>query len=48
MLDYNLVGYPLTKQFAACGYEEIEYSHYTGSLIYRPLRLRDNISVWQH
>lgn len=46
MLDYVFEGTPLLKKFFFCGYEELEYDNNNNWLIYRKLKLRDNIGIW--
>lgn len=45
MLDYAFDGLPLSKNFPAIGYEEIEYDARERWLIYKPLRFRDEATV---
>lgn len=45
MLDYSFIGAPLLKQFPITGYEELEYNGKERWLIYRLLKLRDDLDI---
>jgi NADH-quinone oxidoreductase subunit C len=44
LLDYTFAGYPLLNQFPVCGFEELFYDSSSRWLVYRPLRLRDELA----
>jgi NADH:ubiquinone oxidoreductase subunit C len=47
-LDYSFEGNPLLKQFSSIGYDELEYDLRERWLLYKPLKIRDNIEIWNN
>ena len=46
MLDYTFEGVPLSRQFPAIGYEELEYDARLQWLIYHLLKSRDEAELF--
>ncbi len=45
LLDYTFEGLPLSKQFPTIGFEELEYDPRERWLVYKPVKLRDEINL---